>query len=85
MENQAEEYLKCLRDSIMVGHYIKSSINSVVAAKQSKIEPGPEVIKVMSYSHRTTGCFDDRLLTMMTDMGFYVPWRVGYNFRLAKL
>ena len=24
-------------------------------------------------SHRTTGCFDDRLLTMMTDMGFYVP------------
>ena len=24
-------------------------------------------------SHRTTGCFDDRLLTKMTDMGFYVP------------
>ena len=24
-------------------------------------------------SHRTTGCFDDRLLTMMTDAGFYVP------------
>ena len=24
-------------------------------------------------SHRTTGCFDDRLLTMMTDTGFYVP------------
>ena len=23
-------------------------------------------------SHRTTGCFDDRLLTMMTDTGFYV-------------
>ena len=21
----------------------------------------------------------------MTDTGFYVPWRVGYNFRLAKL
>ena len=36
-------------------------------------------------SHRTTGCFDDRLLTMMTDTGFYVSWRVGYNFRLAKL
>ena len=36
-------------------------------------------------THRTTGCFDDRLLTMMTDTGFYVPGRVGYNFRLAKL
>ena len=24
-------------------------------------------------SHRTTGCLDDRLLTMMTDRGFYVP------------
>ena len=24
-------------------------------------------------THRTTGCFDDRLLTMMTDTGFYVP------------
>ena len=36
-------------------------------------------------THRTTGCFDDRLLTMMTDTGFYVPCRVGYNFRLAKL
>ena len=35
-------------------------------------------------THRTTGCFDDRLLTKMTDMGFYVPWRVGYNFRLAN-
>ena len=22
---------------------------------------------------------------MMTDTGFYVPWNVGYNFRLAKL
>ena len=22
---------------------------------------------------------------MMIDMGFYVPWRVGYNLRLAKL
>ena len=22
---------------------------------------------------------------MMTDTGFSVPWRVGYNFRLAKL
>ena len=36
-------------------------------------------------THRTTGCFDDRLLTMMTDTGFYVPSRVGYNLRLAKL
>ena len=36
-------------------------------------------------AHRTTGCFDDRLLSMMTDTGFSVPWRVGYNFRLAKL
>ena len=36
-------------------------------------------------SHRTAGCFDDRLLTMMTDTGLYVPCRVGYNFRLAKL
>ena len=25
------------------------------------------------YTHRTTGCLDDRLLTMMTDTGFYVP------------
>ena len=24
-------------------------------------------------AHRTTGCLDDRLLTMMTDTGFYVP------------
>ena len=23
-------------------------------------------------THRTTGCFDDRLLTMVTDTGFYV-------------
>ena len=36
-------------------------------------------------THRTTGCFDDRLLTMMTDTGFYVPGRVDYNYRLAKL
>ena len=36
-------------------------------------------------SHHTTGCYEDRLLTMMTDMGFSVPWRVGYSFRLAKL
>ena len=35
--------------------------------------------------HRSTGCFDDRLLTMMTDTRFYVPWRVGYNFRLENL
>ena len=34
--------------------------------------------------HRTTGCFDDRLLTRMTDTGFLVAWRVGYNFRLVK-
>ena len=38
-----------------------------------------------TYSHRTTGCLDDRLLTMMTDTGLYVPWRIGYNFLLAKL
>ena len=38
-----------------------------------------------SNTHRTTGCLDDRLLTMMTDMGFYVPGRVGYNFGFAKL
>ena len=38
-----------------------------------------------SETHRTTGCLDDRLLTMTTDTVFYVPWRVGYNFRLAKL
>ena len=38
-----------------------------------------------SATPRTTSCFDDRLLTMMTDTGFYVPWRVGYNFRSAKL
>ena len=35
-------------------------------------------------THRTTGCFDDRLLTRMTDTGFLVAWRVGYNFRLVK-
>ena len=28
---------------------------------------------IYAYSHRTTGCLDDRLLTMMTDTGFYVP------------
>ena len=26
----------------------------------------------IAYSHRTTGCFDDRLLTRMTDTGFLV-------------
>ena len=36
-------------------------------------------------SHRKTDCLDDRLLTMMTDTGYFVPWRVGYNFRLVKL
>ena len=45
--------------------------------------------KIFSMARRnftcTTGCFDDRLLTMMTDTGFSVPWRVGYHFRLAKL
>ena len=45
----------------------------------------PIRIDLTSATHRTTGCFDDRLLTMMTDKGFYVPWRVDYNFRLAKL
>ena len=45
----------------------------------------PIRIDLTSATPRTTGCFDDRLLTMMTDKGFYVPWRVGYNFRLAKL
>ena len=45
----------------------------------------PIRINLTSATPRTTGCFDDRLLTMMTDTGFYVPWRVGYNFRLAKL
>ena len=39
----------------------------------------------ISDTHRTTGCLDDRLLTMMTDTRFYVQWRVGYNFRLANL
>ena len=45
----------------------------------------PIRINLTSAIPRTTGCFDDRLLTMMTDKGFYVPRRVGYNFRLAKL
>ena len=35
----------------------------------NKIEMTP---KRAATSHRTTGCFDDRLLTMMTDTGFYV-------------
>ena len=42
------------------------------------------MISICSCSHRTTGCFDDRLLTMMSDTSFYVQWRVGYNFRFAK-
>ena len=29
--------------------------------------------RVCVLTYRTTGCFDDRLLTMMTDTGFYVP------------
>ena len=33
----------------------------------------PIRINLTSATHRTTGCFDDRLLTMMTDKGFYVP------------
>ena len=45
----------------------------------------PFLIDTPTCTHRTTGCFDDRLLTMMTDTGFYVPWRVGHNFRSAKL
>ena len=45
----------------------------------------PIRINLTSATHRTTDCFDYRLLTMMTDTGFYIPWRVGYNFRLAKL
>ena len=39
---------------------------------------------VLEGSHRTTGCFDDRLLTMMTDTGFFVALRVGYNFRFGR-
>ena len=27
----------------------------------------------LAKTHRTTGCLDDRLLTRMTDTGFYVP------------
>ena len=27
----------------------------------------------LALTHHTTGCFDDRLLTKMTDTGFYVP------------
>ena len=33
----------------------------------------PIRINLTSATHHTTGCFDDRLLTMMTDKGFYVP------------
>ena len=33
----------------------------------------PIRINLTSATHRTTSCFDDRLLTMMTDTGFYVP------------
>ena len=36
-------------------------------------------------THVSHSFLDDRLLTRMTDTGFYVPWRVGYNFRLVKL
>ena len=37
-------------------------------------QPNEEVFNTdLSKSHCTTGCFDDRLLTMMTDKGFYVP------------
>ena len=32
----------------------------------------PIRINLTSATHRTTGCFDDRLLTMMTDTEFYV-------------
>ena len=31
------------------------------------------IYESLALTHRTTGCFDDRLLTMMTDTGFYVP------------
>ena len=44
----------------------------------------PIRINLTSATPCSTGCFDDRLLTMMTDTGFYVPWRVGYNFRSAS-
>ena len=33
----------------------------------------PIRINLTSATPRTTGCLDDRLLTMMTDKGFYVP------------
>ena len=48
-----------------------------------KNEEGTIKMKALE-AHRTTGCFDDRLLTRMTDTGFLVAWRVGYNFRLVK-
>ena len=35
--------------------------------------PTSVVTSKITDTHRTTGCFDDRLLTMMTDTGFYVP------------
>ena len=41
--------------------------------------------RAFSLTHRTNACFDVRLLTMMTDTGFFVRYWVGYNFPLAKL
>ena len=39
---------------------------------------------LLYYTHRTIGCFDDRLLTRMTDTRFLGAYRVGYNLRLVK-
>ena len=48
------------------------SLNMQLSLQIEKVYSGP-FYHLISYSHRTTGCFDDRLLTMMTDTGFYVP------------
>ena len=42
--------------------------------KTSKARPFNNALRYDApHTHRTTGCLDDRLLTMMTDTGFYVP------------
>ena len=62
------------KNSVIHIHLIASSLGLISTQNFSTVVP-----------HRTTGCVDDRLLTKMTDTGFYVTWRVGYNFRFAKL
>ena len=72
-------YLYIHLNLLKVWHYILLPFHShqVVGLFINIPVPGPRAINMSAVvkrsAHRTTGCIDDRLLTMMTDTGFYVP------------